>query len=470
MSDIKNVRSVFILGIKGAAMANIAVILHGMGKSVTGVDVAEEFITDKILKEQGIIYSTSFDPASIPTGCDLFIYSAAHGGLSNELSKEVQRRGIMVRHQVDVIADIMSEAKIKIAVAGSAGKTTTSALLSHVLMGLGQNPGYMIGVPEFGDHPGGKWSDSAYFVVEADEYGMNPPIDKSPKFLHLKPDLILATNIDFDHPDTYKDLDEVKGAFAKFFDSKKLLLCADDANLMSVARQIGASATTFGYVEGATLRITDVEASEHNTSFELEYKGKSLGQFAIELFGAKNVSNATGVILCLLELGFDADRIKKALLGFTGATRRFEKIAYLNDTYLFDDYAHHPAKIAAAIEAAHARFPHRRLMVIFQPHTYSRTEALTAEFAEALSAADCVLVAPIFPSARENPHDFDVSSHAIEKAQKQGADKIKAYDSKEDLNKDLSSYISRGDVIFTMGAGDIYKLKNDIIETIKLHC
>ncbi len=470
MSDIEKVRSVFILGIKGAAMANIAVILHEMGKSVTGVDVAEEFITDRILKDKGIAYSTVFDSASIPVDCDLFIYSAAHGGLSNDLSKDVQRRGITIRHQVDVIADIMSEAKIKIAVAGSAGKTTTSALLSHVLVGLSQNPGYMIGVPEFGSHAGGKCTDGAYFVVEADEYGMNPPIDKSPKFLHLKPDLILATNIDFDHPDTYKDLDEVKRAFEKFFDSKKLLLCADDANLMTVARQSGASTKTFGYAEGATLRITDVEASEHNTRFQLEYKTKSLGDFTIELFGAKNVSNATGVILCLLEFGFDADRIKKALLGFTGATRRFEKIAYLNDTYLFDDYAHHPAKITAAIEAARARFSSRRLVLIFQPHTYSRTAALTAEFAESLSAADCVLVAPIFPSARENPNDFDVNSHAIEEAQKPGSKKIKAYDSKEDLIKDLSSYISRGDVIFTMGAGDIYKLKNDIIETIKLHC
>ncbi len=467
MSDIETVRSIFILGIKGAAMANLAVILHEMGKSVTGVDVDEEFITDKILKDTGIDYSTKFDPASIPENCDLFIYSAAHGGLNNELAKEAQKRGIAIRHQVDVIADIMQSARIKIAVAGSAGKTTTSALLAHALVGLNQNPSYMIGVPQFGHHPGGKWTNGEYFVVEADEYGMNPPTDTTPKFLRLNPDFILATNIDFDHPDTFKDLEDVMGAFAKFFDSKKLLLCADDVNLMDVVRQIGASATTFGYSPDATLRITDVVATEHNTGFELEYKDKSLGKFEIELYGAKNVSNAAGVILCLLELGFDVDRIKKALLGFTGATRRFEKKAYISDTYLFDDYAHHPAKISAAIEAAKARFPTRRLGVIFQPHTYSRTEALYTEFADALSGADYILVAPIFPSARENPEDFNVSSKQIEEAQEQGIGRIKAYDSKEDLIKDLPKYIKRGDVIFTMGAGDIYKLENDIIEAIK---
>ncbi|OGK17324.1 UDP-N-acetylmuramate--L-alanine ligase [Candidatus Roizmanbacteria bacterium RIFCSPHIGHO2_01_FULL_39_12c] len=492
---VEGSRNIFIVGIKGVAMANLAVILRKMGKTVAGSDVAEQFITDEILKKYKIAYQIGFDPKKIPTHTDLIVYSGANQGDQNPQVITAKKQGVSVISQAQLLGELSKLFKMNIAVCGCHGKTTTSSLLSYALIKLGAKPSYLVGSSDFNGLPGGDFNGSKYFVVEADEYAVNPPHDLTPKFHHLNPDLILCTNIDFDHPDVYRDLSSTKKAFSKFFAMNAsinrsirafMFFCADDKNLMSIADRLAKdSYLTYGYSNTADLRIVNYQPDAYGSSFqvELNYKRHSgnprLGggrpesvlikherrsiQIDLKLAGEKNVSNAAGVILILLELGFSLSKIKKAIGDFTGAKRRFELVFEDKGTYLFDDYAHHPAEIEATIKAARAKYPRQRVIVIFQPHTYSRTQRFLPGFAKSLSLADKTIILPVFASARENPGKFSVSSSGIATINPL---KLTSVNSKSELTQYLKSIIKYQDIIFTMGAGDVYKLSDDIIRII----
>lgn len=468
---LNQAKNIFFLGIKGVAMANLAVILMKMGKNVTGCDIGEEFITDKLLLDNKIDWTVGFNPEKLPKKMDLIVYSAAHGGTDNPLIIGAKKRKINLISQAQLMCELINLFETKIAVCGCHGKTTTSSLLVYTLNKLKQKPSYLVGVPFFNGYQGGDFQSKKYFVVEADEYGVNPPVDKTPKFHLLNPDYIIATNIDFDHPDVYKDIEETKKAFLKFFkglDSrfcsndrgeKKLIFCMDDRNLMEVAKILPKeNYLTYGFDKNADYQITNFKITEDESTFEI----KNVGEFEISLFGKHNISNATAVIVQLLMLGFKVEEIKKALIGFTGAERRFEKIYFKNNIYLFDDYAHHPTEIAATINAIKNRFNNRRIIVIFQPHTYSRTKNLLKGFSESLSLADISLILPIFASSRENSSQFKVDSKDIIF----GSTNLHYVESNACLIKRLDSLLRSGDVVFTMGAGDVYKLKEKIIKII----
>lgn len=409
---LDEMKNVFIVGIKGVGMAGLAIILKKMGKTVHGSDIAEEFITDEELRKNDISWTVGFDPSKLPiptesVGDWALIYSAAHGGDENPQVVVAKKRGVKVYHQAEFLGELLKNFKTTIAVCGSHGKTSTASLLAYSLIKLGAKPSYLVGSSSFNEYFGGDYQGTDYFVLEADEYGVNPPKDKTPKFLFLNPDIILCTNIDFDHPDVFNNLEEVQKAFEEFFKRVK--------------------------------------------------KGLPAGRQVISISSDSIASNAGGVIKVLQELGFKEEDIKKAMEGFAGAKRRFEQKAYENDIYLLDDYAHHPKEIAATVQKAREKFNARRIVILFQPHTYSRTKALSQEFSAALKNADIAVVLPIFASARENPADFgDVRIPDIE-----------SVSSKEELLTKLPSVLKRGDVVFTMGAGDIYKLDRDIIEIIK---
>jgi len=448
---LEQTNQVFFIGIKGAAMANLSVIFKKMGKKVIGADLEEKFITDKLLSGNQIKYFIGFDKNNLSEQTDLIIYSAAHGGTNNPIALEGKKRGIRVVSQAEVIGWLAKQFKKTIAVCGCHGKTTTSSLLVYALKKLGKKPSYLIGVSDFDGLPGGDYAEKDFFIIEADEYGINPPLDKTPKFNFLNPDYIICTNIDFDHPDVYKDLEETKKAFYGFLKKgKKLFVCFDDENLIDVVKKIPREKyLTFGYGEKADFNINKEK-------------------FILSIPGVKNKSNAGGVILCLLSLGFSLDQIKDAIRGFTGAKRRFEKI-YSDDNFsLFDDYAHHPNEIKATIMAAREKFFNKRIILIFQPHTYSRTASLLNQFAKSLSLADLSFVLPIFASAREISSDFKISSMDIEKqAKKEGNDNVISIDNKAVLLERLRISVRRDDVIITMGAGDVYKLSDGIIRIVK---
>lgn len=487
---LNSTKNIFIVGIKGVAMANLAFIMKKMGKNISGSDVENEFITDDLLRKNNISYLIGFAPEDLPEKTDLVVYAASHSGTENPQIVEAKKRNIPLITQPELINEIISSFKNKIAVCGTHGKTTTSSLLVYMLIKLGQIPSYLVGTPQFGKYWGGDFQKGDYFVVEADEYGVNPPLDKRPKFHFLNPDYIICTNIDFDHPDVYRDISSVKEAFKKFFtknshnagttlglslqnlQNHRLLFCYDDPNLREVVSQIDRkNILTYGFSPEADLVLYDLENVENRhacflQSFSAEFQGKKLGQFSLSIFGEKNILNAAGVVLLGLNLGFELEAIKAAVKDFPGAKRRFELIAHINHSYLFDDYAHHPAEIEATIQAVRVRFPNRRLIIIFQPHTFSRTQTFLSNFAQSLSRADLSVVLDIFPSAREKKETTSFTSKELEKkAREQGKDNV-VYAGENSLMLFLEKNLKRGDVIFTMGAGDVYKRKNDIIDVI----
>ncbi|MBI2641078.1 hypothetical protein HYW87_00580, partial [Candidatus Roizmanbacteria bacterium] len=355
---LEEAKNIFIVGIKGVAMANLAVILKKMGKNVSGSDVEEEFISDEVLKRNNIRWSTGFKPDNLPQNVDLVVYSAAHKGSDNEQVEAAKRLNIPVASQAQILGELTRQFKTVLAVAGSHGKTTTSSLLSFALIKLGVKPSYLVGTSSFNEFAGGDFLGTDYFVIEADEYAVDPPLNKTPKFHSLEPDFILCTNIDFDHPDVYKNIQHVQEEFLQFFDQKKLILCADDQPSTAILNELDRSMYfTYGYKENADLRIHNPQTTENSSSFELEFNKKPLCEFRISIFGKKNISNAVGVVLTLLKLGFSSEKIKFSIKDFSGSKRRFEFIFAKNNTSLFDDYGHHPKEIETTILAARERFP-----------------------------------------------------------------------------------------------------------------
>ncbi|MEN9328669.1 MAG: hypothetical protein RI947_1477 [Candidatus Parcubacteria bacterium] len=474
MKILNNAKKIFIVGIKGVAMSNLAILLKKLGKDVSGSDIADIFPTDAALLEHEIPVTTDFLPAHLPD-CDLVIYSGGHNGNKNPQVIEALNRSIAVYPQIEIFQDIMSEFHTSIAVCGCHGKTTASSLLSYALSRLKQQPSYVVGATGFTGYPAVeiRGDRREYFVLEADEYAISPPQDKTPKLLKLFPNYALALNIDFDHPDVYDSLDNTKETFHKFFaenvktkEGGKIYACADDSNLMSVIQKMPYETyRTYGFNPNADLIISRMSAVESHTTFDLIYKNQPYGSFETSLFGQKNISNVAGVILCLMGLGFRMEEIREAVQGFTGSDRRFQYIASENDCWLFDDYAHHPEEIKATISAARVRFPGRRIIIAFQPHTYSRTEAMKEEFVSALGKADQSLVAPTFASARQDAAVKEIPWKEI--AAHKHIETLETYTTHDDLLTKLKAILKRGDIVFTMGAGDIYKAKDDIIKLIK---
>lgn len=459
---LSQIKTVFFLGIKGVAMTNLALILKKMGKIVTGYDVKEEFITDEILQKNKINWSS--DDKNLPENIDLFVYSASHGGINNYLTQLAIKRKIKVISQPELINEIMSLFKYKIAICGCHGKTTTSSFLSYTLIQLNQKPSYLVGTSSFNNYLGSNYEKiKNFFVVEADEYGVSPPFDKRIKLTFLKPDWIICGNIDYDHPDVYSDLSEVKKVFFQFFDKRNLIINIDDKNLFQFYQQNKKSnqIITFGFNQEAKYQILKYKIVEEGTIFKV----KNLGNFKITLYGLHNVYNTVSIIIFLLELGFSLKEVRTAIIDFKGAKRRFELI-YKNNFMVFDDYAHHPKEIKVVIETARKIFKGKEILIIFQPHTFSRTQLFLKEFVESLSLADKVFILPIFPSARENPKDFKISSLDLVKYNK---NKFKYCEDKNEILFHLRNMLKKGEVVFTLGAGDVYKIGNEIKNNFKLN-
>jgi len=460
-------------------MANLARILKQMGKTVSGSDVSEEFITDISLQEADIKVTTSFDVAQLPQDTQCVIYSASHQGRNNSQVQEGLKRGITVMHQAELLGVLIKQFQRSIAVAGCHGKTTTSGMLAYALSKLTHASSHMVGVSSFGAMYGGEYKGRDYFVFEADEYGIDPPENITPKFHMVNPDYAIITNLDFDHPDIYKSYTEVKDAFSAFMQKiiqkdtipPVLFLNGDDEGLQDISFHLPPSAFVFyGSSEMCDVSYSDISNDEKNTTFVInsEHYDIKHTEISIALFGEKSVSNTTGVITMLLHLGFAIEDIKDVIKDYQGPKRRFEQKFFKHDVYLFDDYAHHPAEIDATIAACQNRFPNRRIIVIFQPHTFTRTDQFKDAFVEVLSRADEALLLPIFSSARESSDGQHITSEDLVKlSKKKGISTIQSFGSKEDLVDYLAGHIAEGDILFTMGAGDVYKLDTEIKKIIE---
>lgn len=458
--DIASVRHIHFVGIKGVAMAALAIFAKEKGFMVTGSDISEEFPSDEPLRKAGISYVEGFKAEHIDeVKPDLVIYTGAHNGKDNAEVQEALEKGIPVLPHGEALGMFMAPYE-QISVAGSHGKTTTSGMIATILLKAGKDPSYAIGCGEIrGLGLPGHAGKGPYFVAEADEYVTDPRHDDTPRFLWQHPDVLVVTNIDYDHPDVYASIEDVHDAFVKLIEVQKgrklCIVNADDPKSNVLRKLLGDRALTFGTSPSSTLVVSDIACSNGKTVCRLSYKGIFVSELQLIIPGAHNALNAAAAALACYEIGLSWEDIKEGLSVFGGTKRRFEYIGRKNGALVYDDYAHHPKEVAATIEAVRTWFPGKRIIVVFQAHTYSRTKALLDDFSKSLSLADIVVIPDIYASARETDTMGISAETLVEDIKRTHADVLYKKDYHA-VSQYLHPTIGTGDVVVFMGAGDIY--------------
>lgn len=463
-------KKAYLVGIKGIAMTALAVYLTQKGYEVTGSDVPDIFPTDIVLKKLNIKVKKGFQGRNISDDYSYVIVTGAHGGMTNPEAREAQRKGLLTLMNGKALGNMMKE-NVGISVAGCHGKTTTSSLLAFLLTKAGLDPSYIIGTSDInGLGPAGHFGKGEYFIAEADEYMTCPKTDPTPRFLWQNPKILVITNIEYDHPDAFANLAAVKKAFLSLIERTPpeglIVACLDNENVRDILPKVKREVLTYGFAPRADFHIKSYSFGE-GVSFGRSFHQKlELGDYMLKIPGKHNLLNALAASIVANQLGISWERIKEILKLYTGCKRRFEKIGQFGKVLLYDDYAHHPTEISATIAAAREWFYYRRIIVIFQPHTFSRTKALFVEFSKAFRGADVVILTDIYPSKREK-FDSTVSS-------KQLVMEINRYKNNAVYQKDKKTVLSflrantkDNDLIITMGAGDIFTWQKDLAGILK---
>jgi len=465
-------KTAYLVGIKGVAMTALAVYLKEKGFSVTGSDVPEEFVTDEILKKNKIPVKKGFSPENIDIKYDLVAVTGAHGGMTNPEATRAKEMGLPVYMHGEILGRLMEEQE-GISVAGCHGKTTTSAMLASILVHAGLDPSYAVGTARINDlGNAGHFGHGKFFVAEADEYLTCPFTCRTPRFLWQKPKILLVTNIDYDHPDAYKDIEDVRSAFRKLAenttDDGTIVACIDNENIVKILPDIGKPVVTYGFSPRAQYRIIKAYFGEGISFMRVIHQGMDLGEFMVKLSGRHNLLNALGAAIAANLAGVGWTEIKEHLKKFSGTKRRLEKIGETRKILFYDDYAHHPNEIIATLEGVKSWFPQRHLVVIFQPHTYSRTKSLFIEFTKAFKAADTVIITDIYPSAREK-FDPSINSKMLVKEINKHKNQAVYLPDKEKTIAFLEKNVREGSLILTMGAGDVYIWQKDLMKRLIKH-
>lgn len=462
--NILDYSSFYFVGIKGVAMTSLAQMLIDTGKTVVGSDVEQEFVTEKKLKELNIQIDNFELP--LPENIDCVVYTAAHQGVDNPQVKWAMENNIPTFSQAEAIASLFNQ-KQGLAVCGVGGKSTVSAMIAWIMTSIELNPSFSVGV---GNIPGlektGAWTDSQYCVAEADEYVIDPNAPEkgeeiTPRFSFLKPYVNVCTNLKFDHPDVYRDFDHTKEVYKKFFEQTSsngfLVVNADDEELMAIAKQVDKKIVSFGENEAADFRLVDYTSAEGSTKGSFTYQDNTY-ELELVIPGKFNLLNALAAIAAVAPLHPEV-LTDHNLKGFKSTARRFENIGEKSGVQCFDDYAHHPNEISAAIKAINDWYPNRRKVFAFQSHTYSRTKNLFEEFIDSFAEANEVLMIDIFSSAREKDDPTVSSTLLCEKiSEKYPNIFAKNLGNVESLANFFKSELQPGDVFVTLGAGDIYEV------------
>jgi UDP-N-acetylmuramate--alanine ligase len=351
-----------------------------------------------------------------------------------------------VVRRAEALGDAVSSGKL-VGIAGTHGKTTTTVMTTGALAAAGLRPTGLAG-GRVADWKGNlHYESDELFVVEADEY------DRS--FLSLSPTIAVVTNVEADHLDIYKDLDDISSTFSRFVrGASVVVLCDDDAGARSVSLPASAEIIRYGISSrDARLVASDIRSTGHATTFSASYDGSPLGEVALRVPGHHNVQNALAAIGAGFALGVRLDAMRDGLLQFGGVERRFQRLCDVAGVTIVDDYAHHPTEIAATLQAARASYPDRRIIAAFQPHLFSRTRDFADAFGEALAKADSVFLAEIYP-AREKPI-AGVTSDLVATAVERAGRKVAWQGARNELAAALCAFTRDGDVVITIGAGDI---------------
>ncbi len=449
-------KPVHFMGIGGAGMAPLAELVRRSGGLVTGCD-AKRGDGAGALEAAGVAVHEGHAAEHVE-GCSALVVTAAVPADHPEIAA-ARAAGIPVLKRAAALGGIVNRALV-VGIAGTHGKTTTTALTTAVLEAAGLAPTGLVGgrVPGWGGNL--RAGDDEIFVVEADEY------DRS--FLQLRPRIAAITTLEADHLDIYGSLAGVEAAFLDYLDlvpaDGLIIACADDAGVGRLLARLTpehAAVLTYGTNPGSMLRAEAIEADGRTTAFDVRERGDRLGRAHLRVPGLHNVRNALAAIAVGRRLGASWNAIAEGLTAYTGVTRRFEHIGEAGGILVVDDYAHHPTEIAATLAAARTAYPHRRLVAVFQPHLYSRTRDFAGEFARALAAADVVFVTDVYP-AREAPIEGVTGELISRPAASLGADARYLAD-RAQVPATLLAELRSGDLCITLGAGDLDAAARDVL-------
>lgn len=452
----KNIRKIHFVGIGGIGMSGIAEILWSQGFIISGSDRSLTGVT-KRLSDLGIKIYEGHSPENIQD-IDVLVYSSAVSVDNPEVKAAIEKK-IPIIKRSEMLAETM-RMKYGIGIAGTHGKTTTTSMVGLVLTAGGIDPTIIVGGKLSGlGGTNARLGNGEFIVVEADEF------DRT--FLKLTPTIAALTTLESEHLDTYKDLNDIKGAFIEFANKVPfygfVVLCLDEPALQDIIPQINKKIFTYGLTTQADIRAVDIEHSEFNSTFKVKYFGEDIGKITLQVPGIHNVKNSLVAVCVAKELGIDFQVIKKALESFTGVYRRFE-IKYNKEILVIDDYAHHPTETSATLAAIREGWS-RRLVAVFQPHLYSRTRDFYQEFGRSFLNSDVFICTDVYP-AREEAIEGISGQMIADVAKKIGHKNVIYVEDKHDLPIVLAQIKKEGDIIVTMGAGDIWKYGEKFVETL----
>jgi UDP-N-acetylmuramate--alanine ligase len=455
LTDPSDDRPVHFVGIAGAGMSALAELLARRGVRVTGCDAAAAAGFADDLARLGVEVAPAHDPAHAEASRALVVTSAVprdHPEL-----RRAHELGLPVIRRAEALGEAVAGGEV-VGVAGTHGKTTTTVMTTDALAAAGLAPTGLAGgrVGAWGGNL--RYASDRLFVVEADEY------DRS--FLALEPTVAVVTNVEADHLDIYRDLADIRAAFERFVSpARAIVLCTDDPGAESLDVTTGAEVLRYG-IEAPSARVSasGVLREDGATRFAVAFDGDAIGEVRLRVPGVHNVRNALAAIAAGLALGATLEQMRPGIEAFDGVERRFQRLGTVHGVDVVDDYAHHPTEIAATLDAARAAFPGRRIVAAFQPHLFTRTRDFAADFGTALAAADAVFLTEIY-AAREQPIP-GVTAELLEDALRAAGRPAAWRGPRAELAPALAEDVREGDVVITLGAGDITRTGRELLKRL----
>jgi UDP-N-acetylmuramate--alanine ligase len=454
---LKNIKKIHFVGIGGAGMSAIAKVLLEMGYTITGSDLNKSDTINKLEKSGAQVF-TGHSSANVHDAEALVVSTAI-----SETNPEVQmarEKGIPVFHRADMIAQLMLQYQ-GIAVAGAHGKTSTTAMIAVMLEHAGVDPTVIIGGEVDYLNGSAKLGTSKYLVAEADE--------SDGSFLKFSPHIAVVTNIENDHMDFYKTMENILHTFNKFLnnlpkDNGLGVLCFDNAYIRDLAGNLARPYISYAIEHDAQYMARDIRTQGAITTYDVYHDGQLLGAIRINVPGRHNVANSLAAVVVGVSVGLTFEEIAAGLGQFQGAKRRFQTKARLDGVWIIDDYAHHPTEITTTLLAARQTEP-KRLICIFQPHRYSRTQFLREEFGRAFTPTDILIITDVY-AAGEQPIPGITGEVLKEEVERQTSMQVIYIPDKDKIARYLSEIVEQGDLVMTMGAGNIYLVGEELVELL----
>ncbi|MFA4830192.1 MAG: UDP-N-acetylmuramate--L-alanine ligase [Thermodesulfovibrionales bacterium] len=465
-------RIIHFVGIGGIGMSGIAEVLHNLGYEVTGSDIKDSDTTNR-LHSLGIKIYIGHKAENVDEAHVVVISSAV--SKDNPEVVAAKEKAIPVIPRAEMLAEL-ARMKYGVLIAGAHGKTTTTSLISTVLAHGGLDPTVVIGGRLMATGSNARLGQGDFLIAEADE--------SDGSFLKLSPTIAVVTNIDREHMDFFKTMDSLREAFLSFMNKVPFygaaIVCIENEEIRRLVPSVHRRCITYGLSSDADIYAVDINKGFMSVSFDVMHKGKNLGNFSIPVPGLHNVLNSLACIAVAMELKMETGKVKEALNKFSGIQRRFELKGDEKGVKVFDDYGHHPTEIKATLRAAKEGLIDKtqraesreqrnggRLFVVFQPHRYTRTRDLIDEFSGCFADADVLYLMDIYP-AGEKPIDGINSNILIDRIKKAGHEGAVYFSDREKLMENLLLRLRQGDVVFTLGAGDVWKAGEEILKRLRL--